>query len=464
MSTAPQSAGIDLQLPEVLEPVFYDDRYTVFWGGRDGTKTWGIARALVGMAHNTKERILCTREFQASIKDSVHKVISDQIELLGLTQWFEITDKEIRGLARGSEFIFKGLHNNYLEIKGTEGVTRCWVEEAQKVSRGSWTVLIPTVFRNKGSRILVSFNPQEENDDTYRRFVPVCEICLKVFEDSDIAYDHHKEFPDHAMRLPPPGARVIKTSWRDNVWTSPEIEAEREHLKRVDPEGYAHVYEGECMTISEAVIFKGKYYVHEFDTPWDPPPRFFHGGDFGFASSPACLIRSYVTDEPAMPDPRDSSRQLPAGKHLWVDQEAYGYGVEQDDLPTLYEQIPTSRGWPIKADAARPETISHVKGKGFNISAAEKWKGSIEDGIHFLKQFVIIHIHSRCKNMEVEARMYRHKVDKNQIDPRTNQPLVLPIIIDAWNHGWDSLRYAFDGYIKSQGSGSAWSHSSGWLT
>jgi phage terminase large subunit len=111
----------------------------------------------------------------------------------------------------------------------------------------------------------------------------------------------------------------------------------------------------------------------------------------------------------------------------------------------FYDQIPESKKWPIKADSARPETISHLrKNYGYNISAAKKWKGSVEDGITFLKGFEEIVIHSRCKHTLEEARLYQYK-----IDPKTQ--LVLPVIVDKHNHCWDPIRYALDGKITNKG-------------
>jgi len=129
--------------------------------------------------------------------------------------------------------------------------------------------------------------------------------------------------------------------------------------------------------------------------------------------------------------------------------EAGGPGIEMDDLPEVYDKIPTSRVWPIKADNARPETISYLRRQGFNISAAEKWTGCVEDGISHLKAFKKIHIHERCKGVLQEARLYRFKRDR-----LTNQ--VLPIIIDRNNHYWDAIRYALDGYILRRGGHGVW--------
>jgi len=130
---------------------------------------------------------------------------------------------------------------------------------------------------------------------------------------------------------------------------------------------------------------------------------------------------------------------------LYVEYEAFGHGVELDELPALYDSIPLSRSWPIKADCSRPETISYLaKRKGFNISAAEKWQGSIEDGIAYLKSFDKIVIHPRCRHTAEEFKLYSYKVD-----PKTNE--VLPIIVDKYNHGIDAIRYSLDGYITQAG-------------
>ena len=134
---------------------------------------------------------------------------------------------------------------------------------------------------------------------------------------------------------------------------------------------------------------------------------------------------------------------------LFIDAEAFGHGIEIDETPQLFDSIPTSRSWPIKADAARPETISYMRRKGFNIEPAEKWPGSVEDGIAHLKGFKRIVIHERCKHMQEERRLYSYKVDKI-----TNQ--VLPVIVDKWNHGFDAVRYSLDQYIQRRGGLGVW--------
>lgn len=375
--------------------LFKPARYKVLYGGRGAAKSWEIARALIIKGLQSKLRVLCAREIQHSIADSVHKLLSEQIYEMGFAPWYKITKNTITGV-NGTEFIFSGLRFNVREIKSKEGIDICWIEEAQSVSEESWDVLIPTIRKEK-SEIWLSFNPDAETDPTYRRFV----------------ID------------PPPDSFVRKVSWQDNPWFPDVLRQEMEYLKRVDYEAYLHVWEGEVRRISDAIIFKGKYVVEPFETP--SQARFYHGADWGFAQDPTALVRCFVDDG-----------------NLFIDMESYGVGVDLDDTPSLFDAIPTARKWPIKADSARPETISYMRRRGFNISAAKKWQGSVEDGIEFMRSFKKIIIHPRCKHTVNEFDHYSYKVDKQTND-------ILPVIVDANNHCIDAIRYALDGLIKGNG-------------
>lgn len=384
-----------IDLPEVFEPLFSPYRYKVFYGGRGGAKSWAFARALVLLSTTRDVRVLCAREFQVSIKDSVHRLLTDQIESLGFLNQFEITKTEIRSRA-GSEFIFKGLRHNASEIKSLEGVDICWVEEAHSVSKDSWDLLTPTI-RKENSEIWVSFNPGSPDDETYKRFV----------------------------LNPPDNSVVIKVGFQDNPWFPETLRAEMEFCRRADPEAWDHIWNGNPKVLSDAQVFLRKYVIEPFETPSDA--RFFHGADWGFAKDPTVLVRAFVKDN-----------------HLYVDHEAYGIGVELDETPQLFDSIETARKWDIKADSSRPETISHIAKKGFKIKAAKKWSGSVADGLAALKSFEKIVVHPRCKHTADEMRLYSYKVDRVTGD-------VLPVLVDAHNHCIDALRYAFDGYIRGKG-------------
>lgn len=380
------------KLPAYAEPLFQPARYKVLHGGRGGAKSWTVARALLIMAAQRPLRILCAREIQKSIQDSVHRLLADQAEALGLP--YDVTQREIRH-PNGSLFLFEGLRHNITKIKSLEGVDIAWVEEAERISEASWNVLIPTI-RKSGSEIWVTFNPDQETDPSYQRFV------LK----------------------PPPGTWTKRVGWQDNPWFSEELRAEKDYLYRVDPDAAAHVWGGDCRQATDAQILKDKWTVEEFEPGEDWAP--LHGADFGFAQDPTTLIRTYVH-----------------GQTLYISHESYHIGLELDHTAAAWERaVPNVARYAIRADSARPESISYLKRHGMaRIEAAPKWKGSVEDGIAHLRQYESIIIHPRCHHTIAEARLYSYKVDERTGD-------VLPQIVDKHNHCMDALRYALAPLIK----------------
>lgn len=397
---------LEFDFPPPFEDLFIPHRYKVYYGGRGSAKSWSVARALLIQAIDKDMTILCAREIQNSINDSVHRLLREQIDQLGLDTFYDVTKntiyrrplyrKELGGYDNGSEFIFKGLRFNSREIKSTEGVNICWIEEGQAVSNDSWDILIPTI-REPKSEIWITFNPLDESDPTYQRFV----------------------------LNPPDNAYIRKVNYDENPYFPEVLRQEMEWLKSRDYQSYLHVWEGEVRKHSNALIFGGYFRVEDFETPRDA--RFYYGADWGFATDPTTLIRCYIK-----------------GKTLYIDSEAWAIGCEIDNTPALFDKVEGSRKWPIKADNARPETISYMRRQGFNITGAKKWQGSVEDGIEYLKTYDIV-IHPRCKHTIDEFNHYSYKVDKQTGD-------VLPVIVDANNHLCDSLRYALDGLIKGRGA------------
>jgi phage terminase large subunit len=382
-------------------------RYKVLHGGRGGSKSWAIADYLLARACQEKLRILCSREIQNSIRDSVHKLLSDRISTLRLERYFLIGQESIRSVT-GSEFLFKGLRTNIQEIKSMEGIDICWVEEATRVSEASWVILIPTI-RKEGSEILISFNPEMESDPVYQRF---------------IIQDRR-----------PPGCIVREVNFEDNACFPETLRREMEWCKKTDPDAYEHIWLGKLKGYSDALIFKGKFVVEEFDYPPEDT-QFFYGSDFGFAQDAACLVRCFITP----------SIDFQGPKTLWISDEAYGIGVEIDELEAFYDRVPGSRKWTIRADSARPDTISHLCRRGFTCIGAEKGPGSVEDGIEFLRGFERIVIHPRCPGTRSNFENYRWKQD------RITQE-ILPVPIDKNNHTIDALRYALEPYIKRNEGG-----------
>lgn len=388
----------DVDIPDKFFHIFAKrSRYRVWYGGRGSGKSWGIARALLVLALQKKVRVLCTRNYQVSIADSSHRLLSDQIKELKLESYFKITKSEIRA-STGSFFIFRGLQNP-ADIKSLEGINVCWVEEAEKISEEALDFLTPTI-RAENSEIWFSFNPYAENDPIMKRFI------------------YNK--PDNAI--------VTKINWHDNPWFPDVLKKEMEYDKRTNPDRYNWVWLGEPRGLSDAQVFRGKFEIQTFGNP-DQGTRFYFGADWGFAQDPTTLVRCVIVD-----------------RKLYIDYEAYGIGVDIDETPQLFSSVPGSREGIIYSDCARPETISYMNKNGWpNVKPAKKWQGSVEDGIEFIKSFEKIIIHERCKKTIEEFNLYQYKKDKT-----TNE--VLPVIVDKNNHIIDACRYSLDKLITGKKS------------
>ena len=240
------SNQIEAKFPEKLGFLFSPQRYKVAYGGRGSGKSWGYARALLIKGAERPLRVLCGREIQKSIKQSVHTLLADQIQALGLGAFYAVTESEIKG-KNGSGFSFTGLATHTVEsIKSFEGVDICWIEEAQTVSKRSWDILIPTI-RKPDSEIWVSFNPDLDTDDTYIRFV----------------------------ENPPDTAIVVKVNYHDNPWFPEVLDKERLYCKINRPEDYANIWEGECKAAVEGAIYaqeivKAQEQNRVRNVPYDP--------------------------------------------------------------------------------------------------------------------------------------------------------------------------------------------------
>jgi len=396
-----QASEINLELSVKLQPLFRSrKRYILLKGGRGSAKSWSIALRLIQCAEANGERILCVREIQNSIRDSVHRLLKDTIGRLHRDSIFNITDNSISSLRSTGEFIFKGLWNNENSLKSTEGIDKCWVEEGQSMSAYSLDILGPTI-RKPNSQIIISYNPTNIDD-------PV-----------------HADLYLPAVRGERDDVEIIEINWRDNKYFPDVLRSEMEYDKRTDYDKYLHKWEGHCVAHSQAQIFYGKWEVKDFETP--EAAKFLFGADWGFAADPTALVRMFIKDN-----------------DLYIDHEAYGMGVEINQYPKFFESVPESKKNKIVADSARPESISYVKNAGFFIVPARKGANSIEEGISRLKSFNKIYIHPRCKNTVDEFRFYCYKTDK-----RTGSISTIPE--DKHNHIIDSIRYATEDVIIRRG-------------
>ncbi len=390
------SSTLQIPTPRWAVPLLKPARYKGAHGGRGSGKSHFFAEMLIEEhIANPNQASVCVREVQLSLNQSVKRLLEYKIEQMGVGSLFVVQDKQILNKNGNGIIIFQGLQNHTADsIKSLEGYDRAWVEEAQSLSQHSLDLLRPTI-RKPGSELWFSWNPRNDTD-------PV-DVLLRG-------------------EKPPPDACVVEVNYLDNPWFPDVLREEMEYDKGRDPDKYAHVWMGKYLRNSDAQVFKN-WRIEEFETPTSAILRF--GADWGFASDPTVLVRCYID-----------------GRKLFIDYEAYAVGCEIVNIPDLFMTVPEAEKWPITADSARPETISHVKKHGFSrIMPAVKGAKSLEEGIEWLKSFEII-VHPRCRHTIDELLLYSYKVDK-----LTDK--VLPILEDKQNHVIDALRYACEGVRRA---------------
>ena len=400
------------------------------YGGRGSGKSFAFTDALIVKALTSRVRVLCAREFQNSISDSVHRLLSKRIDDLGLSAYFTIQRDTITS-KNGSEFTFKGLRHNSESIKSTAGINICWIEEAQTISQESLDILIPTI-REPDSEIWMTMNPRLEDDPVYKLFIAT----------------------------PHPEAYIAKVNYTENKHFPAVLEMERRLMLERDPALYKHVWEGECLTHTDAQVFKDKWEVREFtpnkvqrlvktnvhteqlatgelvksqtpvyewvdDPSWNLP---LYGLDFGFSQDPTACVKVWIHDET-----------------LYIEKEAVKLGLDIDKTVDFIKQaMPEIDRAIVRADNARPESISYLKQHGLErIKAVVKGKGSVEDGIAHMRSYKRIVVHPRCKETINELLLYSYKVDGRTNDISTQ-------IVDKHNHCIDAIRYALEPFIKQK--------------
>jgi phage terminase large subunit len=402
-----------VNVARVFLPLRQPARYKGAKGGRGSGKSHFFADELVtaGAEHpwnNGGEglRAVCLREIQKDLRQSSKLLIEDKIRRRGFgAPGWKVYDKVISTPGDGL-IIFQGMQNHTADsVKSLEGFKVAWCEEAQNFSERSLTLLRPTL-RATGSEIWASWNPLDADD-------PIETLLVKA---------------------PPAGSLVVHANYNDNPWLSHELRAEMEYDRDHDPEKYAHVWLGAYRARSAAQVFRN-WRIGQVDIPDGARP--YYGADWGFSVDPSVLVRTWLIGD----------------RTLYIDREAYAVGCEIDNTPALFagsdtdvpprwdnpqrwEGIEGAAEWPITADSARPETISYMQRRGFNITPALKGPSSLEDGVAFLQSREIV-VHEDCKHVITELTRYAYKVDK-----RTEQ--VLPVLNDKHNHTIDAVRYAVE--------------------
>lgn len=390
---------VNAEFPEKLEFLFKPARYKVAYGGRGGAKSWGIARALLILGAKSPLRILCAREYQTSIKDSVHKLLCDQIEALNLLSFYEITQASIRG-KNGTEFAFAGLKNNISNIKSFEGIDICWVEEAQTVSRMSWNVLIPTIRKDK-SEVWISFNPELETDETYQRFV----------------------------LHPPPDCKTVKINWSDNPWFPETLRLEKDALRERDMSAYNTVWEGICRQTVDGAIFANEMQMAELEgricrVAYDPSKPVHAIFDLGWSDATAIWFLQFVGMETRLIRYMEDNQKTIS--HYLAQMQTHGYVFDTLWLPHDAEN---------KTLAANGKSIEEiVRAAGYKVKIIPKVP--IPDSINAART-----IFPNCWFDRENAadgisclRHYRYDVDE---DGRFSK---MPLH-DSYSHGADAFRY-----------------------
>lgn len=400
------AGDLQIQTPEWALPLLEDDadvRYKAAKGGRASGKSHLFAEmAVEDVVVDPDCFFVCIREVQKSLRFSAKRLIEHKIRTMGVGHLFDIQNDVIYRRGGNGLFIFQGMQDHTAEsIKSLEGAKRAWIEEAQSLSHRSLNLLRPTIFRNEGAQIWATWNPDQPTDAIEQL------LCVET---------------------PPEGTRLVHVNFDQNPFLPDGIISEQEYDRKHNPDSYDHVWLGGYNTKSHAQVFGGKWRVDEFEpgADWDGP---YHGLDFGFANDPTAATKCWIHDN-----------------RLFIEREAFKIGLELDDTTAFMQtQIPGIEQHVIRADSARPESISYLKRHGLKkIIKCEKGKGSVEDGIEFIKSFKEIVIHDRCREMQREARLYSYKIDRRSGD-------ILPIIVDQYNHGWDSIRYALEPMMKRRG-------------
>jgi phage terminase large subunit len=387
-------------------PLLDPARYKGIYGGRGSGKSRFAGSLWAEENIRKKLDVVCLREVQKSLKFSMKKLLGETIERLNVGSYFEVQDQCIKS-KRGGITIFEGMQNHTADsIKSLEGFDRAIFEESQSASQYSLDLLRPTI-RKPGSELWFIWNPDSKKD-------PV---------DKFLRGDT------------PPDALVVESNFRDNPWFPDVLRIDMEYDRARDIDKYNWIWEGKYQKYGKARVFNN-WVVEEFDSP--PGGVYRLGADWGFANDPTTLVRARLD-----------------GNRLYIDYEAYLVGCEINQTPDLFDLVPNARKWFITADNARPETIAYLRSHGYpKIRPCEKGKGSVADGIEWLKSFEIV-VHPRCVHTIDELGNYKWRVD-----PLTDD--ILPLLADKHNHVIDALRYACEGARKALKQGGATPVVQGW--
>jgi len=390
---------INLQLTKHFTPFLDPMRYKVVYGGRGSGKSYSIAQLLVLRAFKEPTRILCAREIQRSISDSVLQLLGDTVTRLGLNDFFDVQKSQIIG-KNGSRFLFLGLSNNISKVKSYEGLDIVWCEESESITYSSWETLIPTL-RKKGSEIWVSFNPLDEMDDTYQRFVV----------------------------NPPPQAYVQKVNYNDNPWFPEELEKERVYLKDKNEDLYNHVWEGEVLSNRDGAYY-AKFIANDqiMDFAVEPNILVDTYWDLGMSDSTCIFLVQQIGMEIRVVDCYENQGEglqfYVNWLHEWKAKHQAVFGDHYAPHDIQVRELGTGK--------SRLETARKL---GIHFRVVRRL--TIEDGIHAARAILPkCYFHkTNCKDGLQALRRYRKEFDEKKGVYKTHP------LHDWSSHYADAFRY-----------------------
>lgn len=412
----------DLRLSTILAPAFHpvhiaikEGAKTEFWlkGGRGSTKSSFVAiQIILGIMVDPDANALALRKVDNTVRTSVFTTLQWAIHILGVRSYFKWTQSpaEITYIPTGQKIIMKGLDDKQKlkSIKVVKGYFKfLWFEEASEFFGMEEIRSVEQSVLRGGERYIefITYNPPNDPDNW---------VNIESKLEYPNRHVHHSTYLD------------VPVEWLG----APFIE-KAERLKITDNPAYLHEYMGQSLGRSDQAVMNGKWEIgvpEDFSSLWHGP---YDGADWGFSTDPTVRVRCYVS---------------PDRRRLYIQAEAFGYKIENNDIGKLFDNLPNAKRINCIADCSRPETISHVKSEGYRIEPCEKWSGSVEDGIAHLRGYEIIMVDPSCVQTIDEMVNYKHKVDK-----LTNK--ILADIIDKYNHCIDAIRYALGPLIQRRSTG-----------
>lgn len=388
-----------IEIPQKLLPLFQPKRYKVIHGGRGSAKSWSVARALVSIGATKPIRVLCARETQKSIQESVHRLLKDQIESLGLDQFYTIQENKILG-TNGTEFTFAGIRQQGVaNLKSYEGTDICWVEEAQVVTKKSWDVLIPTI-RKPGSEIWVTFNPELDTDETFSRFVV----------------------------RPPEESVIIEMNWQDNPWFPPELDKERRQWLDRDPVGYLTTWEGKCRPAVEGAIYANEIEATQREgriraVPYDPQLKVHTVWDLGWNDSMSIICVQRVASEVRVVDYIEDSHRTVDSYVMQLQERKWNWGTDYIPHDGAHRDFKSGKS---------TQELLQTLGRNVQVLA----RGNPEEGIRLARMiFPRTYFDAdRCTELVNHLKRYRRQI--NQVTQEAGAPLH-----DEHSHAADAFRY-----------------------